>query len=124
MVDTAQGTHVGLLGIADADSILEDLCDIGLLSASHDRRIRCSQGCGLRDRRLCAAAGCVLLTCNKFNRIGGLCSATDQTGKGCLGIALVEEHTGVVKDTKTCSKYVSHRLKPPYVACSCACRRV
>nr|DAF89601.1 MAG TPA: hypothetical protein [Siphoviridae sp. ctZD11] len=108
-IQAAQSTHIGLLGIGNAYGLLKNLSHIGLLSPSDNGSVRGSQGGGFADSRLCASAGGVLLTGHELNMIGGLRPAANDGRQGTTGIALIEEHTGVVQYSKTGSKNICHK---------------
>ena len=99
-VHTGQSTHVGHLGVGYTDSLMEDLCDIGLLRPSDRRRSRSRQRCGLRDRRLRSTTGGVFLSGNELYVICSFNSATDDGGQRSINISFVEKHTGVVQYSK------------------------
>nr|DAH92279.1 MAG TPA: hypothetical protein [Caudoviricetes sp.] len=112
-IQAGQGSHVGLLGIGDADSLHENLRHIGLLGAGDDADLGSGQGGGFADRGLCAAASGVLLAGHELNMVGGLGSAADDGGQGAAGIAFVEEHTGVVQYPETGSQSIGHKSISP-----------
>ena len=116
-IQARQSTHVALLGIGNADRLLKDLSDIGLLSTGDNRSIRCSQRSSLRNSGLRTAAGGVLLTGHELDMIGDLGSAADDGGQRGAGVALVKEHTGVIQHSEAGSQSISHCKSLLYSFC-------
>nr|DAG17216.1 MAG TPA: hypothetical protein [Caudoviricetes sp.] len=112
-IDAAQSAHVRLLCIRDAYAFLKDLSNVRFLLTSYYSRIGRSKRCGLADSRLSTATGSKLLTGNKLNVIGCLCSAAYNRRQRSSGVALVKKHSGVVKYPKTCSKSICHNWFSP-----------
>ena len=116
-IQARQSTHVALLGIGNADRLLKDLSDIGLLSTGDNRSVRCSQRSSLRNSGLRTAAGGVLLTGHELDMIGDLGSAADDGGQRGAGVALVKEHTGVIQHSEAGSQSISHCKSLLYSFC-------
>nr|DAZ57951.1 MAG TPA: hypothetical protein [Caudoviricetes sp.] len=112
-IQAAQGAHVGLLGIGNAHGLLENLSHIGLLLTGHHSSVRGGQRSSFGNRGLRAgAAARVLLTGHELDMVGGLSPAADDRTQRTPGIALVEEHTGVVQHTEAGSKNIRHDNSP------------
>ena len=107
-IHARQSTHVGLLGIGNANGLHEDLSHIGLLRTSHNGGFGSGQRSGFADRRLRTATGGILLTGHELNMIGDLGTTTDDSGQRGAGVALIKEHTGVIQNSEAGSNLICH----------------